>query len=216
MRERSHPGTPGKQALHSRGGKTSKSSSINSFDVGGGGYTQNLPSQRWGHEVGGRSSSFDHGQRPPLTRRVPGRPIPPIFSWLTITKQPRILRFLVPSRPAGAVFPSASPSVPPSEYEPKTPDRKRDTRSRSGPNKTAQSKYATTGAIVPPLPPLDVDSAPAPHVGYGKSKEAQQAGQVLLASERKAGLFQQIIWVFSIESQLRRRTLCPASFLGGS
>ncbi|KAI0908010.1 hypothetical protein F4823DRAFT_564246 [Ustulina deusta] len=177
MRERSHPGTPGKQALHSRGGKTSKSSSINSFDVGGGGYTQNLPSQRWGHEVGGRSSSFDHGQRPPLNSPGPWKTDSSnIFLVDDYEAAPNPTVPGGPRRPLVPSFPSASPSVPPSEYEPKTPDRKRDTRSRSGPNKTAQSKYATTGAIVPPLPPLDVDSAPAPHVGYGKSKEAQQAG----------------------------------------
>ncbi|KAK8138057.1 hypothetical protein PG984_001437 [Apiospora sp. TS-2023a] len=45
--------------LHSRGGKTSKSSSTNSFD---GGYAQVLGSQRIAHGIGGRSSSFDMGQ----------------------------------------------------------------------------------------------------------------------------------------------------------
>ncbi|KAK8027717.1 hypothetical protein PG991_004773 [Apiospora marii] len=45
--------------LHSRGGRTSKSSSTNSFD---GGYAQVLGSQRIAHGIGGRSSSFDMGQ----------------------------------------------------------------------------------------------------------------------------------------------------------
>ncbi|KAI8948759.1 hypothetical protein F4801DRAFT_581161 [Xylaria longipes] len=177
MRERSHPGTPAKGALHSRGGKTSKSSSINSFEIGGGGYAQNLPSQRWGHAVGGRSSSFDYSQRPSLSSPGP---------WKSESSN----TFLVddyeaapnptvpggPRRPPVPSSPAVKPSAPPSEYEPKTPERKWDTRSRSGTNKTTQSKYATTREAAPPLPSLDVHSAPAPHVGYGKTKEAQPAG----------------------------------------
>ncbi|TGJ78635.1 hypothetical protein E0Z10_g10128 [Xylaria hypoxylon] len=195
MRERSHPGTPGKRALHSRGGKTSKSSSINSFDIGsGGGYAQALPSQRWGHEVGGRSSSLDYGQRPSLNSPGP---------WKTEFSD----NFLIddyeaapnptvpggPRRPMLPPVPAANSPVPPSEYEPKTPDRKRDTRSRSGTNKTAQSKYATTRDEAPPLPPLDVDSAPAPLVGYGKSKEAQQAAPSLAPPvKEKQGFFSRL------------------------
>ncbi|KAI0433195.1 hypothetical protein F5Y09DRAFT_99281 [Xylaria sp. FL1042] len=194
MRERSHPGTPGKQALHSRGGKTSKSSSINSFDIGGGGYAQGLPSQRWGHEVGGRSSSFDYGQRPSLNSPGP---------WKTESSN----NFLVddyeaapnptvpggPRRPLVPSFPATNPSAPPSEYEPKTPDRKRDARSRSGTNKTTQSKYATMRDAAPPLPPLDIDSAPAPLVGYGKSKEPQPTGPVSAPPvKEKQGFFSRL------------------------
>ncbi|GAW13482.1 hypothetical protein ANO14919_028680 [Xylariales sp. No.14919] len=159
MRERSHSGTPGRRALHSRGGKTSKSSSINSFDIGsGGGYAQTL--QRWGHEVGAAPNPT-----------VPGGP----------------RRQMLPS------FPAANPPPPPSEYEPKTPDRKRDTRSRSGTNKTAQSKYSTTRDAAPPLPALDVDSAPAPLVGYGKSKETQQAAPISAPPvKEKQGFFSRL------------------------
>ncbi|KAI1110347.1 hypothetical protein F5Y14DRAFT_363484 [Nemania sp. NC0429] len=139
MRERSHPGT-GRRPLHSRGSKTSKSSSLNSLEMGGGGYAQVLPSQRWGHTVGAPNPT------------VPGGP----------------------RRPPISSTSAANPAAPPSEYEPKTPDRMRDTRSRSGTNKTPQSKFATTREA-PPLPPLDVDSAPAPHVSYRKAKEPQPA-----------------------------------------
>lgn len=62
MRETTSPrgaSTSGGRPLHSRGGKTSKNSSLNSFD---GGYAQVLGSQRWAHGLGGRSSSFDMGQ----------------------------------------------------------------------------------------------------------------------------------------------------------
>ncbi|KAF2966113.1 hypothetical protein GQX73_g7460 [Xylaria multiplex] len=195
MRERSHPGTPAKRALHSRGGKTSKSSSINSFDIGsGGGYAQALPSQRWGHEVGGRSSSFDYGQRPSLNSPGP---------WTTEFSDPFMIddyeaapNPTVPGGPRRPILPSfqaTNPPAPPSEYEPKTPDRKRDTRSRSGTNKTTQSKHATTRDVAPPLPPLDVDSAPAPLVGYGKSKEAQLSTPVSAPPvKEKQGFFSRL------------------------
>ncbi|KAI0468223.1 hypothetical protein F4859DRAFT_491942, partial [Xylaria cf. heliscus] len=194
MRERSYPGTPGKGALHSRGGKTSKSSSINSFEIGGGGYAQGLPSQRWGHATGGRSSSFDYGQRPSLSSPGP---------WTTESSN----TFLVddyeaapnptvpggPRRPPVPLSPAGKPSAPPSEYEPKTPDRKWDTRSRSGTNKTTQSKYATMREAAPPLPSPDVNSAPAPHVGYGKSKEAQPTGPAPVPPvKEKQGFFSRL------------------------
>ncbi|KAI1429084.1 hypothetical protein F5Y12DRAFT_799222 [Xylaria sp. FL1777] len=196
MRERSHPGTPGKQTLHSRGGKASKSSSLNSFDVGGGGYTQALSSQRWGHEVGGRSSSFDYGQRPSLNSPGPWKAE---FSNVGLVDDyeaaPNPTVPGGPRRPLVPSFPAASPSAPPSEYEPKTPDRKRDARSRSGTNKTIQSKFATTRDVAPPLPLPDVGSAPAPLVGYGKSKEPQQPAPAPAPPvKEKQGFFSRLFW----------------------
>ena len=196
MRERSHQGTPGKQALHTRGGKASKSSSINSFDVGGGGYTQGLPSQRWGHEVGGRSSSFDYGQRPSLTSPGP---------WKTESSNnvfvddyeaaPNPTVPGGPRRPLLPSFPAASPTAPPSEHEPKTPDRKRDARSRSGTNKPAQSTFVASRDPAPPLSQLDVDSAPAPLVGYGKSKDPPRTAPVSAPPvKEKQGFFSRLFW----------------------
>ncbi|KAI3325653.1 hypothetical protein HD806DRAFT_453678 [Xylariaceae sp. AK1471] len=176
MREQSHPGTPAKRALHSRGGK---SSSTNSFDIGGGGYAQVLPTQRWGHAVGGRSSSFDYGQRPSLSS--PGAWKTDFSNTFLVDDYEAAPTPTVPGGPRRPPVPSSSavnPPVPSLEHEPKTPDRKRDTRSRSGTNKTAQSKYSTAREVAPPLPSLDVGSAPAPHVGYGKSKEVQPAGPI--------------------------------------
>ncbi|KAI0409279.1 hypothetical protein F4802DRAFT_243021 [Xylaria palmicola] len=176
MRERSHPGTPARGPLHSRGGKTSKSSSINSFDVGNGGYAQGLPSQRWGHAVGGRSSSLDSGQRPSPDSL--GLWKTEVSNAFLIDEYDAAPNPTVPGGPRRPPVPSSAaphPSVPPSEFEPTNPDLKREARSRSGTNKTTQSKYATVREAAPPLPALDAESAPAPHVGYGKSKEAQQA-----------------------------------------
>lgn len=195
MRERSHPGTPGRRALHSRGGKTSKSSSLNSFDMGGSGYAQGLPSQRWGHAVGGRSSSFDYGQRPSLS--APG-PWETEFSNTFLVDDYEIAPNPTvpggPRRPLAPPSPAIIPSAPPSEYEPKTPDRKKEARSRSGTNKTTQSsKYTAAREAAPPLPPLDVDSAPAPHVGYGKAKEVQPAVPVSAPPiKEKQGFFSRL------------------------
>jgi len=189
MREQNLPSTPAKRAAHSRGGK---SSSTNSFDVGSGSFAQGPPSQRWGHATGGRSSSFDYGQRPSLNLPRPWE------SEATDT-------FLVddyeaaptPTIPGGPRRPpmpsSATAPTQPLEQEPKTPDRKRESRSRSNTNKTIQSKYGTTREVPPPLPSLDIDSAPAPHVGYGKSKEPKQAGPTAAPPvKEKQGFFSRL------------------------
>ncbi|KAI1103688.1 hypothetical protein F4804DRAFT_217810 [Jackrogersella minutella] len=192
LRERSHPGTSGARALHSRGGKTSKSSSTNSIDTGG--YAQVLTTQRWAHGIGGRSSSFDYGQRPSLSSPnawktefsntflvddYEAAPTP------TIPVGPR--RLNMPSTPA-----AASPMVPP-EPEAKTPDRKKPpARSRSGTMKTTQSnKYGSTRDVAPPLPSAEQESAPAPHVGYEKSKEVLP-GASCPPPQAKQGFFSRI------------------------
>ncbi|KAI1817677.1 hypothetical protein GGS20DRAFT_582178 [Poronia punctata] len=172
MREQSHPGTPGRRPLHSRGGK---SSSTSSFDLAGTSYAQAPPAQRWGHGGGGRSSSFDYGQRPSLNLPRPWENEAPdtcLADNYEAAPMPT-----VPGGPRRPAMPSSTipSSAYPSEHEPKTPERRRDTRSRSS-NKTAQLKYCPSSEAAPPLPPLDVDAAPAPHVGYGKSKEAQPTG----------------------------------------
>ncbi|KAI0382555.1 hypothetical protein F5Y04DRAFT_252897 [Hypomontagnella monticulosa] len=191
LRERSHPGTSGGRVLHSRGGKTSKSSSTNSIDAGG--YAQVLTTQRWAHGIGGRSSSFDYGQRPSLSSPSAWKtefsntflvddyeaaPTP------TIPVGPR--RLNMPSTPV------APPPMPPPEPEPKTPDRKKAAaRSRSGTMRTTQSKYGPPREAPPPLPSVDLDSAPAPHVGYEKSKEAS-TGAPGPTPQAKQGFFSRI------------------------
>ncbi|KAI8631531.1 hypothetical protein F5Y19DRAFT_398619 [Xylariaceae sp. FL1651] len=174
MRERSHPGTPAKRGLHSRGGKTSKSSSTNSFDIGAGGYAQVLPTQRWGHGASGRSSSFDYGQRPSLSS--PGTWKTEFANTFLVDDYEAAPTPTVPGGPRRPPIPAIPPPGPPSEHESKTSDRKRNTRSRSGTNKTTQSKYVASREVAPPLPLHEVESAPAPHVSYEKPKESQQAG----------------------------------------
>ncbi|KAI0005588.1 hypothetical protein F4779DRAFT_621028 [Xylariaceae sp. FL0662B] len=216
MRERSHPGTPAMQALHSRGGKTSKSSSTNSIEAGG--YAQIQNTQRWAHGISGRSSSFDYGQRPSLNSAseawktefsntflvddYEAAPMP------TVPGGPR--RVNLPTSPA----PIASPSVPPPDLEPKTPDRKKGTRSRSGTNRTTQSKHAPVPHDVPPpLPSVDLDSAPAPHVGYGKAKAAVSAPQAPTPpAKEKQGFFSRIFgYRNSTSSPDRRASQAPST-----
>jgi len=189
MRETSHhrsiPGTP--KPMHSRGGRGSKSSSTNSIDAG---YAQVLSSQRWARGFGGRSSSFDGGEPP----RAQPATAPP-------TASPWHIEFSnsffndgydaapTPTVPAGprrlATVPSL-PVMPPPEpkMEPKSPgkgtvlERRRSTRSsRSATVGRKDAKFAG-GRDVPPVPALDLESAPAPHVGYEKSKEAMLGGTI--------------------------------------
>ncbi|KAI1483656.1 hypothetical protein K445DRAFT_16187 [Daldinia sp. EC12] len=193
LRERSQPNTAGGRGLHSRGGKTSKSSSTNSIDADG--FAQVLTTQRWAHGIGGRSSSFDYGQRPSLHSLTAWKtdfsntflvddyeaaPTP------TIPVGPR--RLNMPSTPVG---PPPMPMLPP-EPEAKTPDRKKATaRSRSGTTRTAQSKNGGPREAPPPLPPPDLDAAPAPHIGYEKSKEALHSAPNP-APQVKQGFFSRI------------------------
>ncbi|KAI6083089.1 hypothetical protein F4821DRAFT_197914 [Hypoxylon rubiginosum] len=191
LRERSHPGTTaGGRVLHSRGGKTSKSSSTNSIDAGG--YAQVLTTQRWAHGIGGRSSSFDYGERPSLNSPSAWKtefsntflvddyeaaPTP------TIPVGPR--RLNMPSTPV------PPPPIPQPESEPAPERKKSSARSRSGTMRTTQSKYGPPKEVPPPLPSADLDSAPAPHVGYEKSKEFLN-GTPTPAPQTKQGFFSRI------------------------
>ncbi|KAI2603748.1 hypothetical protein GGR54DRAFT_644488 [Hypoxylon sp. NC1633] len=194
LRERSHPGTSGARVLHSRGGKTSKSSSTNSIDAGG--YAQVLTTQRWAHSVGGRSSSFDYGQRPSLNSPTAWKT--EFSNTFLVDDYEAAPTPTVPVGPRRANVPPApaanSPSMPPPELEPKTVDRKKSstTRSRSGTMRTTQSKYAPSREVAPPLPaPAELDSAPAPHVGYEKSKELPN-GTPAPAQQAKQGFFSRL------------------------
>ncbi|RGP61016.1 hypothetical protein FLONG3_10674 [Fusarium longipes] len=171
------------RAMHSRGGKPgSRNSSIASVDAG---YAQVLGSQRYGRGFG-RSASFDYGPQQqsstapaPVvepssfrvefpnsyiddddydaapTPNVPGGP----------RRQPSIPTM---SKPA-----SIPPPLPPAPLEPPTLDHKRSSRSLKS---SSGRKAAASREPAPAVPALDFDSAPAPNVGYGKSKEAVHSG----------------------------------------
>ncbi|KAK8125956.1 uncharacterized protein PG998_001715 [Apiospora kogelbergensis] len=195
------------RVLHSRGGKTSKSSSTNSFD---GGYAQVLGSQRWAHGIGGRSSSFDMGQKhPPLSPTfAPAAPAPAPNntaggSWnldfsntlwnedYEAAPTPTVPGG--PRRPTLTNAPTAIPQPPPippqQDQEPErrsasASDRKmsmRSNRTGTAGRGAASSKYNDLPPLPlppPPAPTEEMDSAPAPHVGYEKAKDKElgQAG----------------------------------------
>ena len=169
---RSQPSTP--KRMHSRK-RSDKSSASNSIDAG---YAQVITTQRWAQGFGHRSSSFDRGHRRSesnqqqaqwhfefsnsfLESEYDAAPTP------TVPGGPRRT---APSTPATAAF--TLPDPPP---EPKTPglEGKRSTRSsRSNTMGRKDSKHGSGREPAPPMPlAFDMDSAPAPHVGYEKSKE---------------------------------------------
>ncbi|KAK3689949.1 hypothetical protein B0T22DRAFT_182686 [Podospora appendiculata] len=187
LRETSHqrnmPGSS--KALHSRGGKGSKSSSTASIDQG---YAQVMGSQRWARGFGKRSSSFD-GE---------ARPIEPIRASTASPQSPWHIEFSksffngaeyeaapTPTIPAGprrlATVPSLPilpPPEPKVEQKPLGVERRRSARS---------SKSATVGRSrePPAIPDFDLGSAPAPHVGYEKSKEVAPSNQASAAQQTK-------------------------------
>ncbi|KAI8961460.1 hypothetical protein F5Y11DRAFT_366700 [Daldinia sp. FL1419] len=216
LRDRSHPNAAGGRGLHSRGGKTSKNSSTNSIDADG--YAQVLTTQRWAHGIGGRSSSFDYGQRPSLHSLSAWRsdlsntflvddyeaaPTP------TIPVGPR--RLNMPSTPVGP------PPVLSLELEAKTPDRKKAAaRSRSGTTRTTQSRNGGQRDgqhdVPPPLPSAELDAAPAPHIGYEKSKELLH-GAPNPAPPVKQGFFSRIFGYRNNTSAPEAKPVQPASTL---
>lgn len=186
MREVSHqrsiPGTP--RHLHSRGGKGSKSSSTNSID---GGYAQVISSQRWARGIGGRSSSFDYGETreprsttaPPTATMTSQSPWHIEFSKSFFDNNDEYDAAPTPTVPGGprrlATVPSMPVMPPPEPKSPKLPplERRRSTRSSKSATigRKSDSKHRD-GRDAPPIPAFELDSAPAPLVGYEKSKEA--------------------------------------------
>lgn len=179
-RQRSIPGTP--RHLHSRGGKGSKSSSTNSIDAG---YAQVLSSQRWARGIGGRSSSFDYGD--------PRSTTAPLTATATMTSQqpPWHIEFSksffdnnndeydaapTPTIPAGprrlATVPSMPVMPPPEPKSPRLSGVERRRSARSTRSATVGKKSDSKHRDAPPIPTFDLESAPAPLVGYEKSKEA--------------------------------------------
>ncbi|KAF4982710.1 hypothetical protein FZEAL_1737 [Fusarium zealandicum] len=164
------------RAMHSRGGKPgSKSSSTNSVDAG---YAQVLGSQRWARGFG-RSASFEYGPQSSQPQPQPSTVEPSPFR----VEFPN--NFLddeydaapTPSVPGGPRRESSIPTTPaksttrpppPAPLEPPPLEHKRSSRSLKS---VAGRKVANTRETAPAVPVLDLDSAPAPNIGYEKSKD---------------------------------------------
>ncbi|KFA62011.1 hypothetical protein S40285_02128 [Stachybotrys chlorohalonatus IBT 40285] len=192
----------GSSRMHSRGRKGSKSSSSASIEAA---YTQAIGAQRWGRGGVNRSASFDNGlHRPP---QYP--PFIPHSSSFQMESQHSNFSASddydaapMPTIPGGPRrIPSASPIVssprpPPEPTELNGHDRKRSI-SRSVKSSAGRAPTNTLEAA-PAMPPLDLDSAPAPHVAYEKSKDASQsnsaAGTVPAQPKERAGFFRRVLF----------------------
>ncbi|KAL1838183.1 hypothetical protein VTJ49DRAFT_2964 [Mycothermus thermophilus] len=187
------------RAMHSRGGKGSKSSSLTSVDAG---YAQVVSNQRWtrGYGPPARSSSFDGEPRPvPAAAAAPSWQLdlaPESSSSFfndvydaaptpTIPGGPRKLAS-TPSMPSMTAVPPPPPPPPPASTKPSqsesrsssgkgaaaaAPERRRSTRSSRSATVGRTKAESKLFGDAPPLPNLDFDSAPAPHIGYEKSKD---------------------------------------------
>ncbi|KAI1264316.1 hypothetical protein F5Y18DRAFT_79064 [Xylariaceae sp. FL1019] len=206
MRERSQPGalnnnnntnTSNKRPAHSRGGKTSKSSSTGSFVDASNAYPpQATATARWAIQSShGRSSSFDYGERPSLTSPDTWKSEPSSNTFL-VDDYEAAPNPTVPGGPRRPPVPTAPPPPPAASTKYESETSKKGTRSRSGTNKTTQSRYGPSRDVAPPpLPPLDTDSAPAPHVGYEKSKEPVASAPVTVAApvaKERQGFFSRL------------------------
>jgi hypothetical protein len=192
------------RGIHSRSGKGSKGSSANSFDLG---YAQVTSSQRWAHGLAGRSSSFDYGSdrqsrqsiamNPQINTGVASfnpydydaAPTP------TVPGGPR--RF----RPASPII-IPRPEPTPVEQAPQKVERKRSTRSSKSAYKGKASNTLSDGRLdyglndrsheLPPLPAfIKEPSAPAPLVGYGKTKD-QASGGLSQSSKDRPSFFRRV------------------------
>jgi len=174
------------RGIHSRGGKGSKGSSANSFDLG---YAQVSSNQRWTHGLPGRSSSFDYGaNRQTMTSQSDGmaRHNAPSFTPYDYDAAPTPTVPVGPRRPRPA-SPILVPQqdLPQVDPEPAKLERKRSTRSSKSAYKSKGSTIISGGRLdyglddqnreLPPLPAFIREPAPAPLVGYGKTKDSQQS-----------------------------------------
>lgn len=178
------------RGLHSRSGKGSKASSANSLDLG----YQSPSTQRWGHGLGGRSSSFDYGtdkQSANPQANIMSRQINTSASYAPYdydaAPTPTVPGGPSRPRPASPIF-VAQPDMSTTDAVPPRIERRRSTRSaKSGYRANNNGSTSTAGRPdyglqddsreLPPMPAFvkETSPAPAPHVGYEKSKQATPA-----------------------------------------
>lgn len=179
----SQPSTPPR--MHNRGGRGSKSSSTNSIERG---HAQASGSQRWAPEHSGGSSSPDYGNHYPDNIRswqidFPESFLNDDFDAAPTPTVPAGPRRTAPSTPVGANY---THPEPPPEPRP-TLERKRSSRSAKSmesSRRRGESRH-THNEAMPPLPAfkdLDLESAPAPSVGYEKADDPPPATAVPASS----------------------------------
>ncbi|POR35541.1 PH and SEC7 domain-containing protein C11E3.11c [Tolypocladium paradoxum] len=215
MREtsyRNQPGTPPRSS-HARGGRHSIKSSRSSASIDPG-YSPNIGSQHHGHHRAARSASFDFGPPPsqsqsPLQQLALSSPFrvdfPDSFAATAVDDDYAAAPTpTVPSGPRREPFALSMAHPPPPEpVEPRTLERKRSTsrslKSSSGARGKRANGHQTPGAAAAAaasaMSTVELDSAPAPNVGYGKSKETAGESSTSIApshAKERPGFFRRV------------------------
>ena len=193
------------RGIHSRSGKGSKGSSANSFDLG---YAQVTSSQRLAYGLAGRSSSFDYDDRESAHSNAmmrPGNASATTFTSYDYDAAPTPTVPVGPRRPrpASPILYSQQ-ELPPAAPVQHPLERKRSTRSSKSAYKSKASGGLAGGRVdyglhdqtreLPPMPAfLKEQPAPAPLVGYGKSKDSQPMSQpTSQPPKEKPGFFRRV------------------------
>ena len=194
------------RGLHSRSGNGSKGSSANSFDLG---YAQATSSQRWAHELVGRSSSFDYGSdrqsRQSFTMNPQTNAAAATFNLYDYDAAP------TPTVPGGPRrVRAASPIIIPQpesamiEQVPQKLERKRSTRSSKSTYKAKGSNSLSSGRLdyglndqsraLPSLPAFmkEPSVTAAPLVGHGKAVDQEAPQSLAQPSKDRPGFFRRV------------------------
>ncbi|KAK2595406.1 hypothetical protein QQS21_006880 [Conoideocrella luteorostrata] len=193
-RNRNQPDTP-PRSNHARGGRQSnKSSSSASIDMG---YPTSTMSQRLAQRTG-RSASFDYGpqqsQLQQLSLSSPFRvDFPETFASADYAAAP------TPTVPGGPRREASNRHIPPPPPQPAdshTLERRRSTsrslKSSTGKNKRGNPHHRGAGQTAQAMPAQELTSAPAPSVGYGKSKELDAGGNSASQAKDRPGFFRRV------------------------
>ncbi|KAF4126086.1 Guanine-nucleotide exchange factor, contains Sec7 domain [Geosmithia morbida] len=208
-----------------RGSRSSRGSSVTSFDQGSPAQgpvsgTAGSAAQRWNRGLG-RSSSFDLDTAPlsavapaqqrqqqppsqshlhhPLLEDVPQSPFQTDFRSFLDDELDAAPNPTVPSGPRK--IPSSASMLPPPPEPLERPATHRNhssgrsIKSSSGRSRVATAREAASSPMPPSasMPVVDIDSAPAPNVGYGKPKElATSASSPALPQKDRPGFFKRV------------------------
>lgn len=184
------------RGLHSRSGRGSKSSSANSFDVG---YARVGSTQRWGATQPVRPSSLDiNHERPVMTDDYSAHNTNQYSAYdyeaaptPTIPVGPRRVRPISPILPYVGTSSASSPQL----------ERTRSNKS-SKPVQKARADVVNGLGInygledanreLPPLPAFIKEPAPAPSVGYNKSKDLPNPHEHQQPTKDRTGFFRRV------------------------
>lgn len=198
MRETAYkpqPGTPPRSS-HTRGRRQSnKSSSSASLDMG---YPHGTVNQRLAPRTG-RSASFDYGPQSQSQIPQPSSSSPFLVDFAGAMARDEYGAAPTPTVPSGPrreVSGRPIPPPPPEPVEPRTLERKRSTsrslRSSSGRNRRGGTAHQAAARAQPAMRAEDLESAPAPSVGYGKSKESVTTANANHQPKERPGFFRRV------------------------